>query len=95
MWVRALSTSEMLRLALLAELVAEARCELEAAGAAADDDDVVQAARVAHRHHLRCPSDGSRIVHRIRLFPERSWKPHAIAPPRHTALSGIAHAAPQ
>ena len=56
-----------LRLALASELVAEPGRELEAAGAAAHDDDVMQAVVGVHRHHLR--SGRIHLVHRRAPFP--------------------------
>ena len=56
-----------LRLAPLAELVAQPRRQLEAARATAHDDDVMQAAACVHRHHLH--GDRIHLVHRRVPFP--------------------------
>ena len=56
-----------LGLALLAELVAEPRRELEPAGAAAHDDDVVQVAVVVEGQDLRRRGGGVLVVHRFPL----------------------------
>ena len=66
------------RLLLAAELVAEARRQLQTAGAAADDDDVRQVAVVADGHHGRRRGGGRRLVHVQRLMPMGNYGPRRL-----------------